>query len=289
VLAERLADPLTHLVRNAADHGIEPAEDRVRAGKPAWGKICVRALHEAGDVVLEITDDGRGLDASRIRAKAIERGIITASAVMSEQALQALIFEPGFSTAEKVTSISGRGVGMDVVRRNIEQLGGSIGLSSRPGRGTQIRVRLPLTLAILDGLLVSLGGGLYLIPMAAIVKSVEPGTVSAVPGLAGMVLVDGEPTPLGDAAALLRVSGKTKAERPLAVLVQKDGRRAAVIVDELVGRQQVMVRNLEDHYHKVPGLLGASILGDGQVVLILDPGWLVERARGEAAVTGGIR
>ena len=286
-VAERLADPLMHLVRNAADHGIEPREERLRAGKPEVGTIRIRALHEAGDVVLEITDDGKGLDAARIRAKAVERGLISASAQMHERALYQLIFEPGFSTAARVTSVSGRGVGMDVVRRNIEQLGGSIALNSKPGKGTQLRIRLPLTLAILDGLLVSIGQGLFLIPMAAIVKSVEPGTVSVVPGLAGMVLVDGQPTPLGVAAAMLGLKTESVAERPLAVVIQKDGRRAAVLVDELVGRQQVIVRNLEDHYRKVPGLLGASILGDGQVSLILDPGWLLEQARGEAAVLAG--
>jgi two-component system chemotaxis sensor kinase CheA len=290
-VAERLADPLTHLVRNAADHGIESRQERIRAGKPEVGTIRIRALHEAGDVVLEITDDGKGLDAARIRAKAIERGLISAAAQMNERALYQLIFEPGFSTAAKVTSVSGRGVGMDVVRRNIEQLGGSIALNSKPGKGTQIRIRLPLTLAILDGLLVSMGRGLFLIPMAAIIKSIEPGTIAAVPGLAGMVLVDGQPTPLGVAATMLGLRTGSAAERPLAVIIQKDGRRAAIVVDELVGRQQVIVRNLEDHYRKVPGLLGASILGDGQVALILDPGWLLDEARGEAAAVelGGSR
>ena len=280
-VAERLADPLIHLVRNAAGHGIETPAERRRLGKPERGRISVRALHEAGEVVIEITDDGRGLESARIRAKAIERGLIEPSASLSEQALFGLIFEAGFSTAAAVTSLSGRGVGMDVVRRNVDQLGGSITLFSQPGRGTRVRVRLPLTLAILDGLLVSIGGGLYLIPMTAVVKSVEPGGVSHLPGSAGIVLVDRQPMPTGVAAQLLRLSACPVSERPLAVVLQQDGRRAALVVDELVGRHQVMVRNLEDHYRKVPGLLGASVLGDGQVVLILDPGWLLDMIRGK--------
>ena len=289
-VAERLGDPLMHLVRNSADHGIECAGERLAAGKPAPGTITVRALHDAGDVVVEITDDGRGLDAARIRAKAVERGLIPASAQLSDHALYGLIFEPGFSTAERVTSVSGRGVGMDVVRRNIEQLGGTISLASRPGRGTQFRIRVPLTLAILDGLLVASGPELYLIPMAAIVKSVEPGLVSGVPGQSGVMLVEGAPMPTGVASALLGLThGATAPTRPLAVILQKDKRRAAILVDELVGRQQVIVRSLEDHYRKVPGLLGASILGDGRVALILDPGWLLDAVDGRVAVMGGTR
>ena len=289
-VAERLADPLIHLIRNAADHGIEPAAERLQAGKPARGTIGVRALHEGGDVVLEISDDGKGLDAARIRAKAVERGLIGEAAHLSEAALFGLIFEPGFSTAAAVTNLSGRGVGMDVVRRNVEELGGSVTLASRAGRGTRIRVRLPLTLAILDGLLVAVGQGLYLIPMTSIVKSIEPGAVSTVPGLeSGMMLVDGEPVPAAGAAELLSPgAARVAAGRPLAVILQKDGRRAAIVVDELVGRQQAIVRSLEDHYRKMPGLLGASILGDGQVALILDPGWLIERA-GRGTGAGGNR
>ena len=288
-VAERLGDPLIHLVRNSADHGIESLEERLAAGKPAQGSITVRALHEGGGVVVEITDDGRGLDAARIRSKAIERGLIAASAHLSEQALFGLIFEPGFSTAEQVTSVSGRGVGMDVVRRNIERLGGAITLASRPGRGTQFRISVPLTLAILDGLLVSSSDELYLIPMTAIVKSVEPGLLTAVPGFSSMMLVDGEPIPMGVASVLLGLSlpGGSLSSRPLAVILQKDKRRAAILVDELVGRQQVIVRSLEDHYRKAPGLLGASILGDGRVALILDPGWLLDAVDGRVAAIGG--
>ena len=288
-VAERLGDPLMHLVRNSADHGIESPEERLAAGKPAQGSIRVRARHEGGDVVVEISDDGRGLDAARIRSKAVERGLIADSAPLSEQALFGLIFEPGFSTAERVTSVSGRGVGMDVVRRNIEQLGGTVTMASRPGRGTQFRISAPLTLAILDGLLVTSGAGLYLIPMVAIVKSVEPGLSAAVPGLSSMMLVEGEPIAMGVASALLGLShpGGSLSSRPLALILQKDKRRAAILVDELVGRQQVIVRSLEDHYRKVPGLLGASILGDGRVALILDPGWLLDAVDGRGAAIGG--
>lgn len=281
-VAERLVDPLTHLVRNAADHGIEPPEERVRLGKPRRGLIRVRAMHESGDVVVEILDDGKGLDAARIRAKAIERGLLMPEAVLSDRALFQLIFEPGFSTAPAVTDLSGRGVGMDVVRRNVVDLGGAVTLSSRPGEGTLVRIRLPLTLAIVDGLLFSIAGGLYLMPMTAIVKSVEPGLVSAVPGMAGVILVDGEPTPLAAVADLLQLGGSPP-DRPLAVIITKDGVRAALLVDEVVGRQQVMVRNLEDHYRKVPGLLGASILGDGRVALILDPNWMIAHTAGAGA------
>ena len=290
-VAERLGDPLMHLVRNSADHGIESPEERLAAGKPERGTITVRALHESGDVVIEITDDGRGLDAARIRAKAVERGLIPATAQLSDQALYSLIFEPGFSTAERVTSVSGRGVGMDVVRRNIEQLGGAITLASRAGRGAQFRIRVPLTLAILDGLLVTSGPELYLIPMTAIVKSVEPGLLAAVPGLSKVMLVEGEPTPMGAVSALLGLTHAVNpsSSRPLAVILQKDNRRAAILVDELMGRQQVIVRSLEDHYRKVPGLLGASILGDGRVALILDPGWLLDAVDGRVAAMGAIR
>lgn len=278
-VAERLADPLTHLVRNSADHGIEAPAERLRLGKSERGIICVRARHESGDVVIEVQDDGRGLDARSIRAKAIERGLIDSDAELSDRALNMLICEPGFSTAPEVTEVSGRGVGMDVVRRNVEELGGALTLFSRPGEGTLFRIRLPLTLAIVDGLLLSVRGGLYLIPMSAIVKTIEPGPVSAVPGRAEIILVDGEPVPLAAVARMFHL-GDAAPERPLAVIIQTGGDRAAILVDELVGRQQVMVRNLEDNYRKVPGLLGASILGDGKLALILDPNWLVAKAAG---------
>jgi two-component system chemotaxis sensor kinase CheA len=270
---EQLADPITHLVRNSADHGIEPPAERLEAGKPEQGVIRLQAYHEGGNVVVEISDDGRGLDAVKIRAKALERRLITNADALSEEEVQSLIFRPGFSTAEKVTDLSGRGVGMDVVRRNVESLNGSIAVRSVPGRGASFRIRLPLTLAILDGLLLRVGAETYVLPLVSIVESIRPrrADVRALAAGGHVVAVRGEPVPLVRLHAIFGVPDAVADPASGAVvIVEHEGRRLALLVDELLGQQQVVVKTLEANYRKVDGTMGATILGDGRVALILD-------------------
>jgi two-component system, chemotaxis family, sensor kinase CheA len=270
---ERLADPITHLVRNSADHGIETPEQRRVAGKPDQGVIRLQAYHEGGNVVVEVSDDGRGLDGARIRAKALERGLIAASDSLTDEETQSLIFRPGFSTAEKVTDLSGRGVGMDVVRRNVESLNGAIGVRSLPGRGASFRIRLPLTLAILDGLLLRIGSATFVLPLVSIVESIRPrrDDLRSLAGGGQVVSVRGEALPLLRLHLLFGVPDAiTDPAAAAVVIVEHENRRLALLVDELLGQQQVVVKSLEAHFHKVDGAMGATILGDGRVALILD-------------------
>jgi two-component system chemotaxis sensor kinase CheA len=272
-IVERIVDPLTHLIRNAADHGIESAEERRKAGKRPQGVIQAKAFHEGGNIVVEVSDDGRGLDLERIRQKGIARGLIGPHDELNEQQLHSLIFHPGFSTADSVTGISGRGVGMDVVRQNVEALGGSISLSSVLGKGSSFRIRLPLTLAIMDGLSVRVGAETFLAPLVSVVETIQPAPsqLKTVAGEGELVLVRQEPIPLVRLNRLFRIDGAVDdPSLGLVVLAEIDGRRMALLVDELLGQQQVVIKSIETHYRKVEGILGATILGNGRVALILD-------------------
>lgn len=270
---EKLGDPILHLVRNAIDHGIEPPEARAAAGKPTEGRLKLAAYHEGGNVVVEVSDDGRGLDAARIRAKGIERGLLRPDESPSDEQLHALILAPGFSTAERISDVSGRGVGLDVVRQNVEALNGSIGIESRAGRGTTIRIRLPLTLAILDGLALRVGAQTFIMPLLAIRESFRPRPteLKRVMGQGEIVLVRGEPLPLLRLHQLFGIDGaETDAERGLVLVVAGEGMNIGLLVDELMGQSQFVVKSLEQQYRRIEGVMGATILGDGRVALILD-------------------
>jgi two-component system chemotaxis sensor kinase CheA len=278
-MLEGLTDPLTHLVRNAADHGVETPEQRRTAGKPEEGTIHLRARHEGGSVVIEVSDDGHGLNAARIREKAMERGLLSASEELTLQQIQSFIFHPGFSTVENVSEVSGRGVGMDVVRRNVEALGGAVALASTEGKGTTVSIRLPLTLAILDGQIVRVGEQRYVLPLVSIVESIRP-TRAQLRSLAGegeVVMVRQEPLPLLRLHQLFDVATEVcDPSRGLLAIAEHDSKRFALMVDELLGQQQVVIKNLQANFRRVEGAMGATILGDGRVTLILDIGGLVE-------------
>ncbi len=271
-LIELLVDPLTHVVRNAIDHGIESPEERVRAGKPETGTLGMRATHRGGSVIIEISDDGRGLDRERIIAKARELGM-AADESMSDQDAWLLIFEAGFSTAKEVTSLSGRGVGMDVVRRNIASLGGSVSISTVKGEGTVIAIQVPLTLAVLDGMIVNVGGEQYIIPLEFVSEAFKPGPgdIRTIVNQASLVAVRGEQLPIVRLEDVVKLpAGGSPRPEPLCLVVEVDNRRAALLVDSLVGQQQLVVKSLDTNLHSVPGIAGATILGDGRVALILD-------------------
>ncbi|MCX7229662.1 MAG: chemotaxis protein CheW [Burkholderiales bacterium] len=279
-LIEKITDPLTHLVRNAADHGIEMPEVRVAAGKPAQGTVTLAAAHQGGSIVIEVRDDGRGLNRDKLLQKAIERGL-PVSDQMTDQEVYGLIFEPGFSTAAQVTDVSGRGVGMDVVKRNIASLGGSVEIDSTEGQGMRVSVRLPLTLAIMDGMSVGVAEETYIVPLASVVESIHlsAGDIKSVGGTGRVVEVRNEYLPLLALDELFAVPRKEPVSGGIMIVIEAEGGRIALIVDELIGQHQVVVKNLEANYRKVPGVSGATILGDGQVALILDVSWLVRRAR----------
>lgn len=270
---ERLSDPLTHLIRNSADHGIEDCATRVARGKPEEGTIALRAFHQGGSIVIEVSDDGYGLDTARIREKAVERGLIKLGDSLTDEQVHLLIFEPGFSTRDQVSDLSGRGVGMDVVRRNVESLNGAVGVSSELGRGTTVRIRLPLTLAILDGLLIRVGAQTYVIPLTSIIESVRPRRtqVSNIAGRGEVVVVRDEPLRLLRLHSLFGVpDAVTDPTLGLVVIVEHGTTKLALLVDELLGQQQVVVKSLETHFRRVDGALGATILGNGRAALILD-------------------
>jgi two-component system chemotaxis sensor kinase CheA len=282
-MVEKITDPLTHLVRNSCDHGIEVPADRVAKGKPAHGTITLAASHQGGNVVIEVRDDGRGLNRAKLLSKARERGIDAPDA-MSDNDVWHLIFAPGFSTADTVTDVSGRGVGMDVVKKNIATLGGTVELDSVEGRGMTVRVRVPLTLAIMEGMLVRVAGECYVVPLASIVESFQPDAHRLKTALGGerLVRVRDDYLPVIDLQRLFHVPrGQTELHtEPLMVVLESDGRRVAAVVDELLGQQQVVVKNLESNYRRVDNVSGATILGDGSVSLILDVGTIVARACG---------
>lgn len=280
-LVEKITDPLTHLVRNSCDHGVEMPADRIRAGKSETGTITLSASHQGGSIVIEVRDDGRGMSREKILAKARERGI-EVSDQMPDSEVWMLIFAPGFSTAEVVTDVSGRGVGMDVVKRNIAALNGTVEIDSSEGYGMKVSIRLPLTLAIMDGMSVGVGDEVYILPLSSVVESfqVKSDAVSTVGQGSQLVKVRDEYMPVIELEKVFQVPrfdfGKSS---DIMVVVEADGCRVALLVDELLGQQQVVVKNLESNYRKVPNISGATILGDGKVALILDTGALVRRSR----------
>lgn len=278
---EEIGDPLTHLLRNAVDHGLETPEDRIAAGKPATGRVSLRAFHEGGNVIIEIEDDGRGINTARVREKGIAQGFISAEDNLSEERIHELILLPGFSTAQQVTSISGRGVGMDVVKQNVEALNGTIGIRSRPGLGATFSIRLPLTMAIMDGLALRLQDAVYILPMLSVIESIRPTRKQLMSTATGkqLVIVRGEPLPLLDLAQLFNAS--TSLESPcdgLVVIVEHQGNRFGIVVEELIGQLQVVMKSLEANYERVEGLSGATILGDGRIAMILDIAGLLRLA-----------
>ena len=275
-LIEKISDPLTHLVRNAVDHGMETPQARLAAGKPEVGVINLRASQRGGNIVIEVTDDGRGLDTERIRARAAERGRVIAPDACDQDIWQ-LIFEAGFSTAREVTEVSGRGVGMDVVKRNIQSLGGTIDLFSSPGEGMRVTVSVPLTLAIMEAMTVAVGGETYVLPLACVVesRSVDLADLHTLPGQGDTLRVRDDYLPVLHLGRLFPPKTPLAAGGMIAVIVETDGFDAALLVDELVGQQQVVVKSLETNFRKVPGLSGATVMGDGSVALILDVGHLV--------------
>lgn len=290
-LVEKITDPLTHLLRNSCDHGIETPAERVAAGKPEHGTITLSASHQGGSIMIEVHDDGRGLSREKILRKARERGLAV-SDLMSDAEVWSLVFEPGFSTAEVITDISGRGVGMDVVKRSIAALGGSVEIDSAEGYGTRISVRLPLTLAIMDGMSVAVGEEVYILPLSAVVESfqVTAGSVNTVARGTPLVKVRDEYMPVVELDRLFDVPRKVAGadantdtgtgHAAIMVVIEVDDNRAALQVDQLLGQHQVVVKNLETNYRKIPNVSGATIMGDGSVALILDTAAIVRRARG---------
>jgi two-component system chemotaxis sensor kinase CheA len=280
-LVEKITDPLTHLVRNSCDHGIESPEQRVARGKPEHGTITLIASHQGGSIVIEVRDDGRGMNRQKLLAKARERGI-DAPDTMTDSEVWSLIFAPGFSTADVVTDVSGRGVGMDVVKRNITSLGGTVEIDAAEGYGMTVRVRLPLTLAIMDGMSVGVGEECYILPLASVVESfqVTQETIKTIGGSGRVVEVRGEYMPVIELEQVFAVPRYGQDQGPpIMVVVEAEGGRAALLVDELLGQQQVVVKNLESNYRKVQDVSGATIMGDGRVALILDIAALVRRSR----------
>jgi two-component system chemotaxis sensor kinase CheA len=280
-LVEKITDPLTHLVRNSCDHGIELPADRIKAGKPETGTITLSAAHQGGSIVIEVRDDGRGLSREKILRKARERGL-DVSDQMSDADVWQLIFAPGFSTAEVVTDVSGRGVGMDVVKKNIAALNGTVEIDSSEGYGMRVSVRLPLTLAIMDGMSVGVGDEVYILPLSSVVESfqVKDDAVNTVAQGSRLVKVREEYMPVIELEKVFQVPRQsTDKSSDIMVVVEAEGSRVALLVDELLGQQQVVVKNLETNYRKVPNVSGATILGDGKVALILDTSALVRRSR----------
>ena len=280
-LVEKITDPLTHLVRNSCDHGIEMPADRLARGKPEQGTITLVASHQGGSIVIEVRDDGRGLNREKLIKKAREKGI-DAPDTMSDQEVWGLIFAPGFSTAEQVTDVSGRGVGMDVVKKNITSLGGTVEIDSAEGYGMKVSVRLPLTLAIMDGMSVGVGDEVYILPLSSVVESfqVQADTIKTVAGSGRVVEVRDEYMPVIELERVFDVPRfDFEHVSSIMVVVEAEGGRVALLVDELLGQQQVVVKNLEANYRKVNDVSGATIMGDGRVALILDVGSLVRRSR----------
>ncbi|MGY3352621.1 chemotaxis protein CheA [Serratia marcescens] len=271
-LIERIIDPLTHLVRNSLDHGIEEPATRIAAGKSAVGNLVLSAEHQGGNICIEVIDDGAGLNREKILAKAASQGLAVSDS-MSDEEVGMLIFAPGFSTAEQVTDVSGRGVGMDVVKRNIQEMGGHVEIRSQAGKGTTIRILLPLTLAILDGMSVKVNDEVFILPLNAVMESLQPQAEDLHPLAGGerVLQVRGEYLPLVELYRVFEVDGaKTDATQGIVVILQSAGRRYALLVDQLIGQHQVVVKNLESNYRKVPGISAATILGDGSVALIVD-------------------
>jgi two-component system chemotaxis sensor kinase CheA len=292
-IIERLGDPLTHIIRNSIDHGIEAPADRAAAGKPEEGTIRLSAEHRGGRIVIEIRDDGAGINSERVLQKARDRGLVSAEATLNDDEINNLIFLPGFSTAEKISDISGRGVGMDVVRRNIQDVGGRISLKSDRGRGMTIQLALPLTLAVMDGMVIRVGSETYVMPMSAIVECLRPpaSDIHALIGTPGMLRLRGNLVPLVQLCDLLDIGSSATGsdERVIIITDAGEGARFGIVVDELCGHQQVVVKSIEESYGSVPGIAGATILGNGRVAFILDVEKLSDIASSQNGQTGVTR
>ncbi|NCT99764.1 MAG: chemotaxis protein CheA [Comamonadaceae bacterium] len=280
-LVEKITDPLTHLIRNSCDHGIEMPEERRAKGKSETGTITLSATHQGGSILIEVRDDGKGLSREKLLTKAREKGI-DAPDSLSDPEVWSLIFAPGFSTADQVTDVSGRGVGMDVVKKNITALGGTVEIDSAEGYGMRVSVRLPLTLAIMDGMSVRVSDEVYILPLASVIESfqIKPTDINTMGQNARVVKVREEYMPVVELEQIFSVPRfEHNAASPIMVVVEAEGQRVSLMVDELLGQQQVVIKNLESNYRKVPNVSGATILGDGKVALILDTSSLVRRSR----------
>ncbi|MCS6293971.1 MAG: chemotaxis protein CheA [Nitrospira sp.] len=279
---ESIGDPLTHLVRNSADHGLEPPEERLAAGKPELGTIRMNAFHEGGSICITVEDDGRGLNRDKILAKAIKQGLIAEGEKLSDDQINGLIFRPGFSTADKITDVSGRGVGMDVVKKNIEALGGTVSIKTALGKGTTFTLKLPLTLAIIEGMTVRVGRESYIIPLVSILESIQPtaSSVKTITGKGEVVEVRGSYHPIVRLSEAFSIEADCQdPTKAILVMLETEQERVAVMVDELLGQQQVVIKSLEKNFRKVEGIAGATILGDGTVSFILDVRGLIELSR----------
>jgi two-component system chemotaxis sensor kinase CheA len=278
-MVEELADPLMHMIRNSVDHGIESPEKRAAAGKSAKGTVRLSAFHQGGSIVVEIADDGAGLNTKRILDKAVERGVVAPGAALSDSEIHDLIFAPGFSTAETITGISGRGVGMDVVKQNISKMRGKIEIDSTPGSGTTFRIFLPLTLAIIDGLIARVGEERYIFPTLSVCESFRPtpDMITRVQGKGEVVKVRDRLRPILRLYSHFNVEPRTKDPcEGLLIVVESANQQRCVMVDELIGKQEVVIKSLDERFKSNRCLAGAAILGDGRVGLILDPRELVQ-------------
>ncbi|MCA3455959.1 MAG: chemotaxis protein CheA, partial [Rhodobacter sp.] len=282
---ERISEPITHMLRNAIDHGLETPEERVAAGKPTEGTVRLAALHRGGRIVIEVGDDGKGINRPRVRQIAIDRGLIAADAQLTDEEVDNLIFLPGFSTASTVSDISGRGVGMDVVRKSVQGLGGRISISSRPGFGSTFTLSLPLTLAVLDGMVIDVAGQTLVVPLTAIVESLRPAAaeVKKLGAQGGVLAVRDAYVPLVDIGRVLgfQTAEINPAEGVVLLVDSEVGGRAALVADSIHGQRQVVIKSLESNYQQVPGIAAATILGDGRVALILDVDALVAMRKRE--------
>jgi two-component system chemotaxis sensor kinase CheA len=262
------------MIRNAVDHGMEPPAERVALGKPAQGTIHLSAEHRGGRIVIEISDDGRGINRPRVLEKAKAKGLVPTGAVLSDEEIDNLIFLPGFSTAETISDVSGRGVGMDVVKRNVQSLGGRMSIASMPGAGSRFTLSLPLTLAVLDGMIVGVGAETYIVPITAIIESLRPlpQDIRSIPHVGDVVAIRGEHIRLAYLHRQFGVAGaQTDPSKGIVILVETDGSgKLGLVADELLGQQQVVIKSLEANYGRIDGIAGATILGSGKVALILD-------------------
>jgi two-component system chemotaxis sensor kinase CheA len=279
---ESIGDPLTHLVRNSADHGLEPPEERLDNNKPELGTIRLNAFHEGGNICITVEDDGRGLNRDKILAKAVKQGLIGENEKLSDDQIWPLIFKPGFSTAEKVTDVSGRGVGMDVVKRNIEALSGTVKIKTALGKGTIFTLKLPLTLAIIEGMTVRVGKETYIVPLLSILESIQPKaeSIKTVLGKGELINVRSTYLPMMRLYEVFSLQPEyTDPTKSILLILETEGERVAVMVDEILGQQQVVIKSMEQNFHKVDGIAGATILGDGTVGFILDVRGLIEMSR----------
>ena len=277
---EKIGDPLVHLVRNSLDHGIEMPDVRKAAGKPETGTLELRAYHEGGDVVIQVIDDGAGLNRDNILNKAIEKGLVGENEELSDDRVYNLIFAPGFSTAEQISDVSGRGVGMDVVQRNVRDLGGNVSIASNDGAGSTVTIRLPLTLAILDGQLARIGNETYIVSLVSIIESLQmrPEHINSITGQSELYRLRDEYIPIIRVSELLAMqTGKTHLQEGLLIVVEAEGQRVGLFVDDLLGQQQVVIKSLETNFRHIQGISGATILGDGTVALIIDVPGLIQR------------